>query len=298
MKLRITKKEKPYIRIAYAMLYPRKVFKKNDRIKNNDKYGRISKIEKENVHIAYDDKTTEILSKKDASAILEIIDVTIEEPEIIKKVEKSVEKTVKKASPKKRKKSSKSNDRIGEILDLAVRKGEIEEDEVEIKRVELEMLSEEQLDEYEKKVQDSYDENISIEEINTTEEDIPMTDAERALAELRANGKAQTTKVAFSSDSCSRSLSEAKMDHDMEMEELKSMMNAGNVTKDGLTLDFGLENMNTNFMNKEQTFVRPETHSMQNLHGLKTPIVQQSNSFGNSLKDQLSNIEWTLGGGR
>lgn len=296
MKLRITKKEKPYMRISYAMLYPKKVFKKNDRIKNNDKYGRISKVEKENIQITYDDKSKEVLSKKDASAILEIINVDIEPQIVEEKIEKIVEQP-KKTS--KRKKSIKPKDRIQDILELAVKKGEIEKDEMDIKRVELEMLNEEQLDEYERKVQDSYDEDVSVED--TKEENIEMTPAERALAELRANGKAQTSTVAFSSDSGSRSLAEAKMDHDMEMEELKSMMNAGNVTKDGLTLDFGLENMNTGFMNKQASrneFVRPDTHSMQNLHGLTKPLIQSSQGSFDSLKDRLGQIDWTMGSGR
>jgi len=285
------------MRISYAMLYPKKAFKKNDRIKNNDKYGRISKIEKESIQITYDDKSVETINKKDASAILEIVNVTTETiPEPIKE-NKIVEKP-KKAT--KKKSVAKPKDRIQEILELAVKKGEIEKDEMDIKRVELEMLDDDQLNEYERKVMDSYDEDVSVED--TVEEDIEMTPAERALAELRANGKAQTSTVAFSSDSGSRSLSEAKIDHDMEMEELKSMMNAGNVTKDGLTLDFGLENMNTNFMKRKASvqneFVRPETHSMQNLHGLTTPLVQSSPTSFDSLKDRLGQIDWTMGSGR
>ena len=81
------------MRISYAMLYPKKAFKKNDRIKNNDKYGRISKIEKENIQITYDDKSVETINKKDASAILEIVNVTTEViPELIKENKVTVDK--------------------------------------------------------------------------------------------------------------------------------------------------------------------------------------------------------------
>jgi len=273
MKLRITKKEKPYMRISYAMLYQRQSFKKNDRVQNQQtlKLGRIEQIDNM-IHVIYDDKSKESYTKQDANKYLLKI-----------KVEKQSNKL--KASTLNVPKTK--NERIDSILKEAIRKGEIEKDDVEIKKIELNALSDEELDNYEKHVLESYDEDIS-------EESDEKTEAELALEELRKNGIVSQKTESFN-DSTSRSLKDARLEHDSKMKESLSLINKDNVTKDGLTFDFGLEQMKKEFEKKSHEFVRPKDHVMQDLHGMTSPIVQVSEQF-KTVKDRLQDIDWTTFG--
>ena len=276
MQLRITKKEKPYMRISFAMLYPKQTFKKNDRVKHVtlDKLGRIEKID-DMYHVIYDDKTTEVFSKKEINKFLT-------------KVTSSELSSTKTSSTKNSNKKLSRDERIDQILKEAVRKGEIEEDDIDVKKLELDTYSDEQLDEYEKQVNDSYDEDIP-----ENEEDEEKTEAELALAALRASGKVSQQSNESSGEMTSRSLKDAKFDHEMQMQESLNFITKDNVTKDGFTLDLGLEQMKKDFEKKSHEFVRPKEHSMQNLHGLTAPVVQASKE-PSSFKDRLQDIDWTI----
>jgi hypothetical protein len=229
MLLRIAKKEKPYIRISYAML------------------------------------------KKYKQAKTENIEI---------KQEPVVAKTVK-LNPKEQ--------RIEKILNEAIRKGEIDSSDIEVKRLELSTYSDSDLNDYEKKVAESYDEDIKEE---TTSDE--KTDAELMLESLRSSGQIANTSFDIK-ETTSRSLSDAKFDHEMQMQDAKRFMNKDNVTRDGLTFEYGLEQMKENFEKKSHEFVRPKDHVMANLHGITTPIVQTPKQEM-SIKDMLKNVDWTING--
>ena len=276
MQIKITKKKKPYIRIAYAMLYKKQSFKKNDRIQNyaTGKLGRIDKIIDNNIIVIYDDKSTETLNKKQAyRAITAIVSTSLSHTPV------SHNKTT-------TFKSTSHTDRITAILEEAVKKGEIAKDDMEVKRLELETLSEQDLTAYEQSVHESYDENI-------TEAETEPTEAEKALASLRATGKIADTSLEII-ETTSRSLEDAKLEHMADLQAKSMSITKDNSTKDGLTFEYGLEQMKNTLQNQAHTFVRPKEHSMQNLQGITTPIIQQSKEL--SIKDKLANIEWTTFG--
>jgi len=231
MLLRIAKKEKPYIRISYAML------------------------------------------KKYKQAKIENVETKQEQEP------KPVAKTVK-LNPKEQ--------RIEKILNEAIRKGEIDSSDIEVKRLELSTYSDNDLNDYEKKVAESYDEDIK----ETASDE--KTDAELMLESLRSSGQIANTSFDIK-ETTSRSLSDAKFDHEMQMQDAKRFMNKDNVTRDGLTFEYGLEQMKENFEKKSHEFVRPKDHVMANLHGITTPIVQTPKQEM-SIKDMLKNVDWTING--
>lgn len=264
------------MRISYAMLYKKQNFKKNDRVKHveTQKLGRIEKISSSSISVIYDDKTKEEYARNDANKVLAIIKADFANARSMSKPQTKTSS----AKPKNK------EERIETLIKEAIRRKEIEEDDAEIKRLELSAYSDEDLAEYEKQLHESYDES-EFEEENTE-----RTDAEKALDALRSSGKV-SFDIAQPLETSSRSLKEAKLDHEYNMQEANAMITKDNFTKDGLTFDFGLEQLKEKMMPKQASFTRPSEHPMQNLHGITKPIAQISQE--QNFKNMLSNIEWT-----
>lgn len=224
-----------------------------------------------------------------------------EEPKIIK-TEPKVQKQEKKSS---------FASEYEKIVDEAIRKNLVDEDEREMKIVELESLSKEEFDKYVKSVKD--EDFLDIQNLaNDNDEDENLTEAERALKMIRGGGGggliADLQTINNSSDdimdgfsasthSGSRSLSSIKHS-EFDVEDY----NAFNEDKFVADLLSGMKK--TGALNNQEVVVqkpveqKKELNSMSNLKGLTKPIVisdTQQTSSTNSLQDALNNIDWSMG---
>lgn len=222
-------------------------------------------------------------------------------------------KTIK-TEPKVQKQEQKSSfaSEYEKIVDEAIRKNLVDEDEREMKIIELESLSKDEFDKYVKSVKD--EDFLDIQNLaNDNDDDENLTEAERALKMIRGGGggglMADLSTINNSSDddimdgfsasthSGSRSLSSIKHS-EFDVEDY----NAFNEDKFVVDLLSGMKK--TGALNNQEVVVqkpveqKKELNSMSNLKGLTKPIVisdTQQTSSTNSLQDALNNIDWSMG---
>lgn len=225
---------------------------------------------------------------------------------------KQEEQKVIKTEPKVQKQKSSFASEYEKIVDEAIRKNLVDEDEREMKIIELESLSKEEFDKYVKSVKD--EKFLDIQNLaNDNDEDENLTEAERALKMIRGGGggglMADLSTINNSSDddimdgfsasthSGSRSLSSIKHS-EFDVEDY----NAFNEDKFVADLLSGMKK--TGALNNQEVVVqkpveqKKELNSMSNLKGLTKPIVisdTQQTSSTHSLQDALNNIDWSMG---
>lgn len=227
---------------------------------------------------------------------------------------KQEEQKITKIEPKVQKQEQKSSfaSEYEKIVDEAIRKNLVDEDEREMKIIELESLSKDEFDKYVKSVKD--EDFLDIQNLaNDNDDDENLTEAERALKMIRGGGggglMADLSTINNSSDddimdgfsasthSGSRSLSSIKHS-EFDVEDY----NAFNEDKFVADLLSGMKK--TGALNNQEVVVqkpveqKKELNSMSNLKGLTKPIVisdTQQTSSTNSLQDALNNIDWSMG---
>lgn len=191
------------------------------------------------------------------------------------------------------------------IVDMAIRKKLIDESDRELKLLEVESLSEEEFNKYEKTVEAEVYVDVSNDDPNSSD-DIELTEAEKALKKIRGGGGSSYSGAipgvseggAFSGET--RTLSDIK--EDRLMSTMGSQMSYESINGD---LSEGMEVLKQSLSStkteatsvpKKNIVARHEENPMSNLHGLTKPVVQQSKSFGKTLKGMFEDMNWSMGG--
>ena len=182
-------------------------------------------------------------------------------------------------------------DEYEKIVDLAIRKGMVDEDEREIKALELRALSEEDFETYKQQVQNEVSAKI---ETLDEEEDDNLTEAEKVLAKIRKSGpiigdftnvNQPSTYDTGGFDSGTRSLKDIgskKLDYT-------------NIKSEEQLMQETMEDISAKI---QKQIVAKRKNPMANLKGLTKPIVQQQSQFEygrNGLANKLSDLNWSFG---
>jgi len=187
------------------------------------------------------------------------------------------------------------------VVDMAINKGMVEEDERETKVLELQCLSEEDFDKYEKEVENAV--SVKIGSITDKEPEFEegMTEAEKTLAKIRATGSAPiltdfsgTSEDMLLGDESSGSRSLADIKQDRLMAQAMESMTIKNETQ---LLQDAMGDL-ANKLHKNKATANAKS-PMSGLKGLTKPIVvpqqQQFGYRGNSLADKLAGLSWSSG---
>ena len=198
------------------------------------------------------------------------------------------------------------------VVDMAITKGLVEEDERETKVLELQCLSEDDFDKYEKEVENAISMKVGSINDKEPEYDEDMTEAEKALAKIRATGSApiMTDFSGASEDmlfddevSGSRKLKDIKEDRMMAQVMAQNMGQVVGQTASQTESNLfasSFENAMGDFANKLRNKKTASAKTpMAGLKGLTKPIVvPQKQSFGyngNTWADKLADLNWSSG---
>ena len=200
------------------------------------------------------------------------------------------------------------------IVDEAIRKNLVDEDEREMKIIELESLSDEEFNAYVQSVKE--EEYLDIQNLaDDGEEDENLTEAERALAMLRRGGNLDGGIIGdFSSindsysDDVMDGFSASTQGGSRSLASIKSENSEYNVedynafNEDVFVADLLKGMKKTGALNQqEEVVVQQEepkkSNAMSNLKGLTKPIVTEAKPMmsSNSLQDALNSIDWSMG---
>ena len=271
--------------------------------------GKISFIGETKLAINWEDNTKERFTFDDADKEL-------------RKIEAYVDTTESEVNPLE---SSSSNPEkvANELVDLAISKGMLDEDDRDLEIVKLSSLNDEEMKQYEQDVINYSDEGNIVELANESEEEEDYSglsdkeiEAKKALKSLRFKGSAKEIPTSSRSASSgeSRNLSEVK--YDSANVDPRTFTNNQNELEESLASLLGsidssvAANVKTNVQDtvtqkakksiSRHASIHEQKHEslpgFENLQGLKRPLVMgNSEQFksSNSIKDVFNDLNWT-----
>lgn len=201
-----------------------------------------------------------------------------------------------------------------ELVDLAVSKGMIDEDDKDLEIVKLSSLNDDEMRQYEQDVINYSDDGNIVELANETESEEDYTglsdkeiEAKKMLGSLKLKGSAPSTPAADTSGSNSRNLSEVK--YDSANVDPRTFTNNQHEFEESLEgLLSGIKTDNSTVSNDDTTVAKKaikrhasiaEQKSLpgfENLQGLKKPLVMGSSEqfkSSNSIGDMFKDLNWT-----
>lgn len=189
------------------------------------------------------------------------------------------------------------------LVDMAITKGLVEEDERELKTLEVQSLSDEEYEKYSQEVEQAVSMKVASITDKEPEYDENMTEAERMLAKIRATGSApimtnfptESDDGLFDDESGSRSLADIKQDRIMA-QAMGSMEIKSDTVLETQLFEKAMDDLAQKLHSKKTASVKSP---MSGLKGLTKPIVvPQSTQFGggsNTLANKLANLNWSSG---
>lgn len=196
---------------------------------------------------------------------------------------------------------SKFATKFDKIVDMAIKKNLIDESDREMKLLEVQTLSDEEFEKYAKEVEAEVWIDVNNADPSLSEEEENLTEAEKALRKIKKSGPvigdfsqevpSMATNISSSDFSERRSLADIKANRIMETQ-------MGNLTSESVNGDLseGMDALKASLnASSKPKKVANRKNPMSNLQGLTKPVVQQSKSFGKSLKDKFSDLGWSMG---
>lgn len=294
LQLKMIKKEAQCHKILYAMLD--NTIKNNLKVKskviNNDTgtHGLISSLDNKYVNIIWEDQTREKFAYNEVDKYLSIFDSNVANDDAKQQKQHHIKKE----------KIEIDDSTIEGLINKAISKHIIDESDREIELVTLSSMSKEELEDYRINLNNESDddvEDVNPEKFTEINSNKNLSEAEKMLLKIRHGGPVIGGFVEDNNDYSNNNINDIDSHESRDLSSIKAATindrNIENFKTEDTGLSSYLDSLYEDNKQIQKTASLEKPKGLQNLHGLKKPIIQQTKQFSKPMLEQVKEIEWT-----